>query len=821
MRWKAVILMLAVAGATVTGCAQRCFLTKESFDDFHARNILPPTLETDPTLGSEPVTGHVPKPATVEDPERKPRYVTLHECVAIALEHGSTGIQSVRQPGAINEDLQAPLPTGGFQLLNSDSIRVLALNPAIAGLNIDASLARFDAKWVTSVNFGVQDQPIQGFNSFSNGDNGRFASTLVKQLAGGGIAGITFNNQYQFLNNPPRGFPILNPAYTPRAALTYEQPLWQGAGTEINQLLSRSVQLGTELNRSHPEASAFLNGHLNGLQNSSSTTGGGLNQTGLLISRLRFDQSRAALGVAINFTLLNTEIAYWNLYGAFVNLYSSEQALRQSYQTWRISKAKFEAGVEKFAITQFAQTRGQYEQFRGDRLQALGRVLEAERILRALTGLPAEDGCRLIPVDAPSLAPVCPNWDVAVEEALTLRPELVAARQELKALQFDVMVQKNFLKPDIRALMSYGVDGLGTRLDGNGQVLDSSQGRSRTDNAWRSLASTHFNDWDIGLVYNVPLGYRFEYAAVRRARLALAQGFLAVQREEEKARLFLSKAYREVIESYSLIKARRAQRMAFAEQVQARSLEFVAGKTTADFLLEAQRQFANSLSTEYQAVVAYNNSLATYEFAKGTIMEHDNVKISEGPLPQCVAVSATDYERERSKAIVLRERAHPIPHPMSAENDTAGLPLLPTAEAPSLPALLEGAPKLPEKLEDAPPPQVLPKVAGPEKVWHSVPPAPVAAAAPAKETVLVFSTKRPTPATPAKAEEKAAPTLPAAPTLQAAPAVPVLPTPGQAANVFAVPPPAASPAPTTAAVPVLPAPPGVPATSGLPLPTPR
>ncbi len=43
--------------------------------------------------------------------------------------------------------------------------------------------------------------PIQGVNSFSNGDNGRFASTPVKQLAGGGIAGITFNTQYPFLNN--------------------------------------------------------------------------------------------------------------------------------------------------------------------------------------------------------------------------------------------------------------------------------------------------------------------------------------------------------------------------------------------------------------------------------------------------------------------------------------------------------------------------------------------------------------------------------------------------------------------------------------------
>src|SRR5207249_1646286 len=138
-----------------------------------------------------------------------------------------------------------------------------------------------------------------------------------------------------------------------------------------------------------------------------STNGAALGNSGILVARVRFDQSRADLEASINFNLVNTEIAYWNLYGAYVNLYSSEQALRQAYEAWRIAKAKYEAG--KDPITQFAQTRGQYEQFRGDRLQALGKVLEAERALRSLIGLPVEDGTQLIPIDAPTLAPYVPN----------------------------------------------------------------------------------------------------------------------------------------------------------------------------------------------------------------------------------------------------------------------------------------------------------------------------------------------------------------------------------------------------------------------------
>ena len=54
------------------------------------------------------------------------------------------------------------------------------------------------------------DEPIQGFNSFNNGDNAQVSSTLVKPLPTGGLAGITFSTTYQNLNRPPTNFPLLN-----------------------------------------------------------------------------------------------------------------------------------------------------------------------------------------------------------------------------------------------------------------------------------------------------------------------------------------------------------------------------------------------------------------------------------------------------------------------------------------------------------------------------------------------------------------------------------------------------------------------------------
>ena len=51
----------------------------------------------------------------------------------------------------------------------------------------------------------------------------------------------------------------------------------------------------------------------------------------------------------------------------------------------------------------------------------------------------------------------------------------------------------------------------------------------------------------------------------------------------------------------------------------------------------------------------YNNALATFEFAKGTIMQHNGVYIADGPLPNCAQIRAVDHERERTRALLLQE----------------------------------------------------------------------------------------------------------------------------------------------------------------------
>ncbi len=608
------------------------------------------------------------------DPERTPHYLSLGEAFAVALEQGTVGSQSARSPGVPIDDL---VSFGGNTVFGSDSVRVLSLQPARAGAAIESALSRFDPQFNTGISWTNTDEPTQGLLSFTNGEAANFYSTLAKPLPTGGVVGVTYSTDYLYLINPPVGqFGVVNPSYIPKLTIGFEQPLLRGFGTDINQLLPQL-----------PGSSLFpvLNGRANGSA-----------PEGILISRLRFDQQCADFERSVNYLLLNVEAAYWNLYGAYVNLYATEQGLRQAQEAWVIFKNRADVG-QGIGIGQLAQVQAQYEQFRGDRMRAIGAILNAERDLRQFLGMRVEDGTRLVPVDAPTTAPVQADWKAVAHDALNLRPELIMAREEVKARQLNVVLQKNFLLPDLRFQATHTTVGLGTRLDGNGQMLDVN-GLPVTNNALRSLVGDHYNDWTIGVNLNVPLGFRHEFASLRDARLQLVQGYALLKNQEIKATTFGARAYSKVIETQRVLEIRRLQREAAAEQLRVRSVAFEEGnkQSPVEFLLTAQQQFAAALSQEYQAIVDYNIALATLEFARGTIMHHSRVSIAEAPVPPCAERAVEEEHRrvvEKVADHILRPATNsPLPPlPLYGAASLLDLGAGPALPAPTAPAPLAAA----------------------------------------------------------------------------------------------------------------------------------
>ena len=695
-RWIAGALSLFLGLGALAGCSQKCFISEKAFYDAHS---LPTGLEDgDHTALIHPSKNALPAPPNVDQPDRIPRPISLQEAFAIALESGGGSSRGgINTQGTVDD---TPLAFNGGPLNNqSDRFRVLALQPAVSAANIEAAISRFDALYVTSMNWSSTDQLPQFQTSFTNGTRSNFTSAIVKGLPGGGVASTSLEVDYTLLDNPPAGAGVINPNYATRLRFGFEQPLWRNFGSDINQLLTRLAPI-TGGTLPGPVASAF------NAQQSNLTSVAGQPLEGILLTRLRFDQSRAEFERQTHNLLLNVEVAYWRLYQAYGQLYSNEEVLRILHKTWIVNYYQVQAG--KIPPDNLYQIRGQYEEFRGERTNALGAVLEAERNLRGILGLPVEDGCRLIPVTPPTLAPYQPDWEAALCDAMNLRPELVLARENLRFQQLVLIREKNLLKPDLRFAASYSPLGFGTQLDGDGTFVDATQ-VTRTSNSFRSLAQGDFGEYNLGLTLSVPLGRRFEFASTRSARLQLAQSYYVLKDQEERVQRTLAQQYQELTKWYRLIESRRAERRAYAESVEKRFKLLEVGTKVANLeLLDAQRRLALALNKEYQAIAEYNNTLARLEFAKGTILNHSNVVIAEGPLTPCAQVRAVEHERERTRAFVLREKPDPMAHPSLLAVD------------PNLPVDLEKAP-LPEPPLDtsrgepakAGPSKTEPKVAAP------------------------------------------------------------------------------------------------------------
>lgn len=618
------LALLLVGGAV--GCKQRLFLTEADYQGVY-KVPMPREFENDVTAGTAPLkAGTSPTPATVIDPARPMRYMSLQEALAYALENGSTGsaVGLGRGAGAnlvVNDQL---VSFTGQSAAGDDSIRAFALDPAVTGANIERALSKFDARFVTSLNWSYRDDAVANtFQNLQNGDTANVTSSLFKPLPTGGLAGLTFSTDYSKLSSPPtQNFAVINPSYRPRLAATFEQPLLQGFGIGINQLLGQ-----------HP-----------GSITQNLRPSGGQGAEGILVTRIRFEQSKAEFERNLNILALNVELAYWSLYGAYFNLYSREQALRQAFIAFQFNKTRYEAG--RIPVQDLAQTRAQLELFRGQRITSMGQVLEAERQLRGAIGLPVEDGQRLVPADSPTLSPFVPDWNASVQECLTMKPELVIARQDLKARQLDVQLQKNALLPDLRLTSSYDVNSIGTQLDGNAPA-----------GALANLADNKFGTWTVGVRLDMPLGFRDAHALTRISRLNLARAYQVLNNQELKAERFLQQQFRQLFESYELIKAQRAQREALAEQLKSQFTTYKAGRSTLDVLLEAQRFYADALANEYAAVASYNSGLASFQWAKGTILTYNNVVIGEGALPDGVLTKAVAHQEAKTRALVLHTRA--------------------------------------------------------------------------------------------------------------------------------------------------------------------
>ena len=395
------------------------------------------------------------------------------------------------------------------------------------------------------------------------------------------------------------------------------QPLLQGSGVEYNRIAGPGGKPGA--------------------------------YNGVLVARIRTDISAADFQAGLRDFVATVENAYWDLYFAYRDLDVKIQARDEALETWRRVRALNLAGGgarRGGEADKEAQAREQYFRFQADvenalmgypeegtrtyngtapgTFRALPGVQLAERRLRLAMGLPATGEQLLRPADEPTMAPITFDWPSLSVEALFRREELRRQRWLIKSRELELTASQNFLKPNLDFDARYGLRGFGKDLTENEPGDQSS---------YANLFATEHQEWQVGLEFSMPLGFRQGNAAVRNAELRLSQAKVVLREGERTVINQLSESVAEVDRAYALLQNDIYRTKAAKDQLAALEAVYQAKQEGFFEVLDAQRRLSEAISEYYQSRVQYAMAIRNVHYQKGSLLDYCEVSLAEGAWP--------------------------------------------------------------------------------------------------------------------------------------------------------------------------------------------
>lgn len=513
-----------------------------------------------------------------------------------------------------------------------DTTTGLSVGSPFNGSGTEAALSEFDAQLDTSVFWEKNDRiqnrnnsdTVGGFSlAFPKQDIGTFGAGIRKTNATGGTMQIRNNTNYEGNNTPsgPGQFQAYQSAWTTNMEASFSQPLLQGAGVQYNRIAGP---------QSFDQYSAGLGNPIDGV----------------IIARIRNDQSLADFEGGVRDLVQDVELNYWDLYFRYRNLEAQKMGRDSALATWKKTAALFKTSSRGGSADREAQARSQYFQFRAAVELALTDLYRTENRLRYLMGLSMSDGRLIRPSDEPTTARVAFDWTGIHCEALTRRVEIRKQKWEIKRRELELVAARNYLLPRLDAIGRYRWLGLGDDLlDGPG-IHDGGPLVNGTS-AFGTMTAGDFQEWQLGLQLSMPLGFRRELSGIRHQELLLARDRELMQDLELEISHQLGDSVRDLDLNYGLTQTNFNRRVAAEKEVQAVQASYDAGRIGVDLLLDAQRRRADAESEYYRSLISYNQAIMRVHYRKGSLLDYDGVYLAEGPWPAKAYFDALRQARKR------------------------------------------------------------------------------------------------------------------------------------------------------------------------------
>ncbi len=506
---------------------------------------------------------------------------------------------------------------------------IIETNP---NTGVEGALSPYDAILSSSFTWEHDNQPQNALLAvgsvqprISRQDIDTLQTSITKRAAPGTTLSISSEQIYTDSNSPLRESPHDNQNILD---FTFQQRLLRGGGVLFNEI--------------HGPLDASTPG-----------IGGGFN--GVMIARINEDISLADFEASVRNLVDDVENAYWELYFAYRALAAAEVGRDSALQTWQKIKAQFDVNAKGGEADKEAESRNQYFTFRAQVEQALTDLYRMENRLRYLMGLAATDGRLIRPKDEPTTAKVNFDFVDIHEEALARNVELRKQKWKIKQAELELIAAKNLLLPNLDFQSRYRMFGLGedlVRNDGRAYYGTPHESIIGTD-ATATLANAEFREWNMGLVFSMPLGLRKELTTIRNQQLLLTREKNIMQDQELELSHQVTDAIRILDLQYHLMQTNFNRRIASEQEVEAVNAAYQAGTVTLDLLLQAQQRRSDAEAAYYRSLVDYNRAITNVHFVKGSLLEYDDVFLAEGPWPGKAYFDAHRLARARDAGIYI------------------------------------------------------------------------------------------------------------------------------------------------------------------------
>lgn len=429
----------------------------------------------------------------------------------------------------------------------------------------------------------------------------RYSYPTYSQLQGVGVSGNTVQN-----------------SLTQAGQINYLQTFSTGTNVQVGVSSTRS-----STNNSYyffnPNYSSSLN--LQFTQPLLRNGGRFANTAPIKIARKGLSQSRASFEAGVNDTVLMVISQYWMAVQARGALDVQRKALDLAESSYQRDKRALELGA--LPPLDISRSESEVAARKVAQIQAAYVLTQAEEALRLTIGADQDPqfrsaGFEFTENPEPSGDLEVVRLDAAMDEALSNRPELSAAKDALSADEFSVRLAKNQLKPNLSLSGFYLSSGLG----GNqydlvtGQLLSSGGFGS----SFNQLFGFGFPAYGGQVNLTLPIRNRGAQAQLGNALVSREHDLYSARQVRE----LIARQVRDAVEQLetaevSLDAATKSVDLA-EKSLAADQRKYELGAETNFYVLDSQSRLAQAELALLQARVAYQVAKASIEHAKGTLL---------------------------------------------------------------------------------------------------------------------------------------------------------------------------------------------------------